>query len=106
MELRQFPRFPVHCPIVFYRDDTRAEGTMVDVSMSGCGVESTARLAQGNYGVLLLHLPEHDPPVQVDVAVVRWAREQRCGLQFLRMRPEEKERFHRFIGTFDRKPSP
>ncbi len=98
MELRSFPRFPVHCPIVFVRDDTRVEGTMINVSMSGCGVESATRLAQGNYGVLLLHLPDEAPPIQV-LAMVRWAREQRCGLEFLRMRPEEKERFHRFIET-------
>ncbi len=62
MELRRSPRFPVHCPIVLYRNDTRSEGTMINVSMSGCAVESATRLQRGNYVVLLLHLPDQALP--------------------------------------------
>ncbi len=98
MELRRSPRFPVHCLIVFYRNDTRAEGTMINVSMSGCGVESATRLHRGNCVVLLLHLPDQAPPIQV-LAMVRWAHEQRFGLEFLNLRAEDQERLRRFIET-------
>ena len=98
MELRRSPRFPVHCPIVFYRNDTRREGTMINVSMSGCGVESATRLQRGNYVVLRIHLPDQAPPIQV-LAVVRWTREQRFRVEFLDLRPEDQERLRRFIET-------
>ena len=55
---------------------------------------------------LRLYMPDDLMPMEVDQAMVRWSQGREFGLQFLRMRPEEKERFHRFIGTFDRKPSP
>ena len=71
---------------------------MINVSMSGCGVESATRLQRGNYVVLLLHLPDQAPPIQV-LAMVRWAREQRFRLEFLNLRAEDQERLRRFIET-------
>lgn len=72
---------------------------MINVSMSGCGIESATRLAQGNHVVLLLHLLDQATPMQVDVAVVRWAREQRCGVEFLLIWPEQQNLLCVFLET-------
>ncbi len=72
---------------------------MINVSMSGCGVESETRLQRGNYVVLRIHLPDQAPPIQVDLAVVRWAREQRFGVEFLNLGAKDQDRLGRFIET-------
>ncbi len=72
---------------------------MINVSMSGCGVESATRLQRRDHVVLLLHLPDQAPPMQVDLGVVRWAREQRFGVEFLNLRAKDQDRLGRFIET-------
>ncbi len=44
-------------------------------------------------------LPDQAPPMDIELAAVRWAKGQEFGLEFLIMGREEEERLDRFVGT-------
>ena len=106
MELRQSPRFPVHCPIAYAGGNLAGVGTVSNLSRGGCKVASSTPADRGTYLELRIFLTR-DPksPMKVDLAAVRWAQEQEFGLEFITVRPEEQERLHRFVWTLEMGPS-
>ena len=105
MELRQSPRFPVQFPVSFSGDKIVWHGTMSDLSAGGCKVVSDPFILEGSKVILRAHLPSQASPVQVEVAKVRWSRGQEFGLEFLYMKPEERERLTHFIETLETQPT-
>ncbi len=80
------------------------EGTVIDLSKRGWKatvVISSGSVHPGTYLKLRLYLPDQAAPMDVDSAVVRWAKEWEFGLEFLIMRSEEEERLHRFVSTLE-----
>ncbi len=73
-------------------------GTVTNLSLGGCKVDSEASIYIGMYLALQICLPGQETTLQVDQAVVRWAREEEFGLEFTSMRPEEKERLRDVVG--------
>ncbi len=106
MELRSNPRYPIQCPIAFSGDDnTIGEGTVVNLSTGGWRVRSATQPRPGTYLALHVLLPDEAPPMEVDLAAVRWAWGSEFGLEFIRMRSEEQERLHRFVKTLEAQPA-
>lgn len=96
VDRREYERIPTQLPLVISGDQTRGEGVTIDLSMAGCAVESDARVAEGS--VVQLELQNAPAaPVSVDAAVVRSTRPKSIGLQFLRLREEERERLRQFM---------
>ncbi len=106
MELRRFQRFPLQCPISLLTNGRNEEGTMVNLSTSGCAVESNKSLQKGRELPVLLHLPDGKPPLEIKVAQVRWSRGQQFGLKFLTMEHDQQARLRRFVATLETSPSP
>jgi len=52
---------------------------------------------------LHIQLPGQYAPLKVDLAEVRWAQGREFGLEFVRLRLEEKARLQRFISALVRK---
>ena len=69
-----------------------------------CKVESEASVYIGMYLALQICLPGQEATLKVDQAAVRWAIERAFGLEFLRMRPQERERLHQFLETVEPGP--
>ncbi len=102
MEQRKHPRYQFQCEIWFPGREESVAGTVSDLSMGGCKVGSPTPVDTGTYLELRIYImgaPEF--PMKVDQAVVRWAKEQEFGLEFISMRPEEEERLHRFVSTLE-----
>ena len=106
MELRQSPRFPVHWPMVFLGAHKAGGGTVTNLSMHGCAVESPMRVPSGTCLELCALFPEDHLPLAPDLAVVRWVSGGKFGLEFLRIRPEEQARLRGFVSTLKSEPSP
>ncbi len=107
MERRGYPRFRVQFPISFSGDDIAGEGTVLDISKRGWKatvVTSTLSLQRGTYLKLRLSLPDQAPPMDVDLAVVRWAKGREFGLEFRMIGSEQEERLHRFVSTLETQP--
>jgi hypothetical protein len=101
MDLREHLRFLIHCAITLKVNNHTEEGNLMNLSVSGCGIESVSRLQVGDNLTVLVHLPDGKPPMEIDVATVRWAQGDRLGLQFLRLRQEERERLSQFIDALE-----
>ena len=105
MEQRKQPRFPVHWPMAFSGAYTAGGGTVTNLSMRGCAVESHTRVPTGTRLELCALFPKDHRPVVPDLAVVRWSSGGKFGLEFLRIRPEEQARLRRVVSTLDSGPS-
>ncbi len=97
MEVRKQPRVIVNLPGSFLGEHRTGEGVLVNISTDGCAVRSDARLQPGSFVELRIDLPDPEPPVEVEVGVVRWSRGDEFGLDFISLRPEEGQRLSRFL---------
>jgi PilZ domain-containing protein len=97
MVIRKYPRFGVQLPVSFSKDELDGDGTVYNLSMGGCRVESDHTIQQGEYVALRLYVSYGDPPVMVQVAAVRWATGKEFGLEFLVIAEEQKERLSGFL---------
>ncbi len=107
MESRQSPRFPVHCPIAYAGGNVAGVGIVSNLSTGGCKIGSSTHVDTGANLELRIYItgaPEF--PMKVDQAVVRWAKEQEFGLEFISTWPEEQARLRRFVATLETSPSP
>ncbi len=107
-ERRQSPRFWVHFPISLLQDGAMiGAGTGYDLSAGGCTVESRATVRKGDHVALQLYLPDHHlpdhqdrtTPLMVEVAVVRWISQQKCGLEFISLASGDQQRLRQYIKT-------
>lgn len=105
MEKREFVRIPVELPVSFSGDGEAGGGLVSVLSVKGCTVISDELILPGATLALHIQLPEQYAPLKIDLAEVRWAQGRECGLEFLRLRLEEKQRLHRFISAFQRTES-
>ncbi len=106
MELRQSPRFPIHCPIAYAGGNLAGVGMLSNLSTGGCKVGSSTPAGTGanlELRIYITRAPEFQ--MKVDQAVVRWAKDQEFGLEFLNIWPEEQARLSHFISTLETRPS-
>ncbi len=102
MELRQSPRFPVHCPIAYAGGNLAGVGIVSNLSTSGCKVGSSTLVDTGANIELRIYITGPPGfPMKVDQAAVRWAKGQEFGLEFLTIGSEEEARLRRFISTLE-----
>ena len=85
MKARGTPRIPVQGTITFSRDQTVGRGRVTDLSTSGCVVESDHQVSRGDYIAIRLRVPGEGPPLETDLAAIRWAMDGRFGLEFIRI---------------------
>ena len=98
MDLRKFPRFPVQFRSSFTSAHVvGGEGTLLDLSIRGCRVDSETNVQPGINLELRIHVPEHEPPIQVQLASVRWARTQEFGLEFTSIETDQRERLRQVV---------
>ncbi len=105
MQQTRHPRVPIHWPMVFSSAYTAGGGTLTNLSMRGCAVESHTRVPIGTRLELCALFPEDHCPLLLDKAVFRWSSEGTFGLEFLRIRPEDQARLYSFVSTLDSGPS-
>ena len=83
------------------RNVTDIQGRTLDLSMSGCKIESGAAVTRGLAFECRLHVPGLDWPLRIDEAVVRWVAGDTFGLEFTRLRPEEQAKLKTVIQNLE-----
>jgi hypothetical protein len=101
MEGRKHTRFAVQLPASFSGDSFSAEGTILNVSAEGCAITSETVPGVGVYLQLTMQLRERDEPIQIDLAAVRWVSALRFGVEFIKIRSEERERLKKFVKALE-----
>ena len=97
-ERRRYPRYRVDLPATFSNEHTCGFGVIADVSAGGCRVTSQTRVVAGEFGQLLINVPNGIAPLTVSHALVRWVKGHEYGLEFIRMDPDDKGWLNRLIG--------
>lgn len=85
MDQRHSPRFHRDGGIAFQIEGQPGEGTLINLSTSGCAVRCETTVRKGEYLELRVYLTDSAPPVEVDLAAVRWSRGMECGVEFIRI---------------------
>lgn len=107
---RDYNRLSVRYPVLItpaQKDDVLQceEGTVLDISIRGCAIKSTAWRHKGNLLCLKIRLTDQEPPIEIDQATVRTVTGRRIGLEFVKIRAEEEIRLRKLLLTLmqDRK---
>ncbi|MCE3224498.1 MAG: uncharacterized protein K0S58_2678 [Nitrospira sp.] len=105
MDQRQQPRFPVRFHSSFSSVNlVQGDGTLVDLSLRGCGLVSSVALLPGTTVHLHIHMEGNKGLLTIGQAVVRWCRNSRAGLEFLSLQPDEWARLQDVVKELDRHP--
>lgn len=107
MELRQHPRIPVELHVSFTAPDKEGvkKGTLYDLSLGGCGVESLTPVEPGANLTLSIHEPEQHFPITIEAASVRWTQLGEFGVEFARVPAHAKGRLERLVQTASKSSS-
>lgn len=92
MRLRSSPRKYVRYSANVQTDNGAGEGTLFDLSATGCRMQSNAALTPGSYLALHFEVTQTESPLAVEVSVVRWHKDNQFGIEFLRYAEGVRER--------------
>ncbi len=91
-------RVSVECAVVYAGQVIVGEGRMLNVSLSGCQLEGARQtMSRGDSVHLRVFMSDHQIPLNVPLAVVRWVDKNRVGLEFIRSSREDQTRLIRFV---------
>ncbi len=96
-ERRRHERQPVDVWTTLFWQETRGQGRVRDLSPGGATLETDLAMAPGDTLELTLAPSESEPPLTVEVAVVRSVQSGRLGLQFVRVKGGDDERLAKFL---------
>lgn len=101
MEGRKHTRFAVQLPVLFSGDQLSGGGTILNVSAEGCAITAATVAGIGVYLQLTMQLREREEPILIDLSAVRWASATRFGVEFIKIRPEERARLKAFVRVLE-----
>ena len=105
MEQRKNP--PVSRQIsqfVFFHRYGRWRGQSGRSLLRGCRIESLTDVQPGASLEVRIAAIEHEPPIQIQEAIVRWSRERQFGLEFEMMAPEEWAHLQHIVKQIEMEP--
>ena len=87
-ESRKVQRFAVQLPCQFLNNRNKLDGTVLNLSAQGCAMTAEHLPSVSAYVSLDIDLLNAEEPANIELAGVRWVSEHRCGLEFIRVRPD------------------
>ncbi|MBS0183867.1 MAG: PilZ domain-containing protein [Nitrospira sp.] len=82
----------VRYPASVQTDNGAGEGTLFNLSATGCRMQSNVALTPGSYLALHIEASETESPLAVEVSIVRWHKDNQFGIEFLRYAQGVRER--------------
>ena len=84
--------------LFFFGDgEFEGEASVLDISTNGCRASSLTEVKVGLSLKLSVFLQDQQWPLRIDEAVVRWVEGQRFGLEFVGIRPAQRERLRAIL---------
>jgi len=107
MVTRKYPRFSVSLSsTLLHKDQFRHSGSVRNLSIKGCRVESVISPFTGMQLTVQLHVPGEATPISISNAAVRWSGSSGIGLEFLTGAPTDQDRLERMIQQLQPKTGP
>ncbi len=93
IERRKFPRVEVKFKVTlaFKGGQTEGTGTLINLTMGGCAINSTTRVEKEAFLDLSLQMPGSDQTVRIEGAGVRWTQQGALGVEFHTMKMGQEE---------------
>jgi len=86
------------CRLFFFGDDEfEGEASLLDISASGCRASSSIPLENGTILRLSIFLPDHQWPLRINQALVRWIENKEFGLEFIDITMAQRERLRTLV---------
>ena len=105
MDLRKNIRFHVQFRSSFSSVGmVGGEGDIVDLSISGCRIESITDVQPGASLEVRIVTKSQEPPIQIQQAIVRWERVRQFGLEFVTMDTGEWARLQHTVKQIEMEP--
>ncbi len=101
-ERREYERVAVRASLAVLTDGGSIEGEVTELSMEGCTARMAAALREGTIVRAEVCVLGGEPPVAVEVAVVRSVRGATCGLDFVRVGVGEQARLRAVLARLGR----
>ncbi len=103
---REYVRIPIRLPVAFSGEQVQGQGTVVNLSMRGCALETNAPPHSGEVLCLRLDALNGIPRIEIEAAVVRSIVRNEVGLEVLRIQEAEREKLRQVIETLLQAPVP
>lgn len=94
---RSRDRLGIVCPVMFSGALFIGEGLIHNLSQTGCLVECDRRMLEGSYMAVRLLLPDTTHALIIELAAVRWIREEYFGIEFLKLPTSDQARLAHFL---------
>jgi len=95
---RRGRRLPMSRRLFFFGDgEFEGEASVLDISTNGCRASSLTEVKVGLSLKLSVFLQDQQWPLRIDEAVVRWVEGQTFGLEFVGIRPAQRERLRAIL---------
>ena len=89
------------CAVTLSCDGLIGQGTLVNLSVPGCRLETTLKLKVGQFVQIRLAFSSAHPPLWIALAAVRWAGGGHAGIEFIRMSEEDQATLRRYVGILE-----
>ena len=97
MQPRTRPRIEVDYPATFTHDQLSGNGTLTNLTISGAEILSQVDLPIDGHLTLRVQATGARPPIVIALAVVRWKRGDRFGLEFVRFDGKSKQQLEEML---------
>lgn len=94
---RAYHRYPVIYPVIFGGAPFVGEGTVADLSLTGCSIVCDQTVLTDSYVKLSVILPDPTMSLFIELGKIRWVREQTFGVEFIRLPTITRDRLDRVV---------
>jgi len=101
MEKRAQPRFTAQFRSTFSGGQREGHGRTLDLSVGGCRIETDMPVVIGAAFECRIYAPSLDWPLRIDEAQVRWVRGNTFGVEFAKLREEERIKLSRLVKALE-----
>lgn len=96
-DARAYHRYPVIYPVIFGGAPFVGEGTVADLSLTGCSIVCDQAVLADSYVKLSVILPDPTMSLFIELGKIRWVREQTFGVEFIRLPTITRDRLDRVV---------
>lgn len=101
LDRRYAERAPINCKVVYSGEDgariVKVEGTLQDLSKTGCKVLGATQPVMGDNLTLFLYLEDGKAPMRLTGGQITWVNGLSFAIRFPRLTPEERKRLQEVI---------
>lgn len=105
MQERGRPRIEVDYPVSLSGDGVNGAGTLTNLTITGGEIESDLPAPVGSHFRVHIQLSGARNPIDIAVATVRWQRDHRFGVEFVRFEGNAKAQLQQMLNQSDVTPS-